>query len=145
MEIASALAGLKALIEVTKVAVDARDDTKVKGALIDMQSRLMDAMTAALESQATAHSLQLALHQEQEKARALEMKLQERARYTLAQIAPGQGAMAYRFEPDEEGSPTPSHYVCQPCFDQGRKSVLQPGDLWGTPTLTCSLCKLRFP
>jgi hypothetical protein len=40
--------------------------------------------------------------------------------------------------------PEPHHYVCQPCFEKGIKSVLQKYEFYGAVSMECTVCKERF-
>lgn len=123
IEIAGALTGAKTLLDMAKAALDARDDAKVRQALIDAQGQLLEAMSAALDIKTRASALFEQLEAAKGEVRELKAQIEDRARYALTEIRPG--AHAYASKPAQEGQGEPAHYLCQPCYDKGVKSVLR--------------------
>jgi hypothetical protein len=115
MELVTALTALHTGFGLAKVAFDSRDDAKLRSAMNDLSIKLTDALAKGLEVQTRA----LELQQENEKLRK---QLVDLDAYVLAELRPGVFACAYK---SSQGDPTPAHYVCQPCLDTGRKSILQ--------------------
>lgn len=134
----------------------ARDITKGMSALRD--STLINERTAALMEQLLkaqegllAHNSALLQIQGEhfeacEKLRKLEEAARERGRYTPFEITPGNFAYRVNLPPEqsganEPGAAEPLHYLCQPCFDSGRKVMLNfrklhlRGNTW-----SCSVC-----
>jgi len=123
MELTTALAGAKGLIDMAKVALAARDDAKVKEALLQLQDRLYDAQSAALTAVERASGLQAALVKCEEEKRELERQLEDRNAYDLFEVRPG--AFVLRSKPGPEGVAPPEHYLCQNCQGKGITSVLR--------------------
>lgn len=134
MELSAALSALSQGFTVIKGAIAARDDAKVTAALIDMSERLMNAYSAGLDAAANAGSLQSQLSAAQAEIAQLRGRLEERDAYVLHEIRPG--AFTYTWK-GVAGGGQPAHHLCQPCFDDGRKVVLQ-GNLDGD-RLRCTL------
>lgn len=123
IEISAALSSAKALLDIAKGAVDARDDAKVRGALADLQLKLFDAMSAALAAQEKNAALLEQTAELRRELQELKQKSEERDRYTLTQLCAG--AYAYANDPAQDGKSEPAHYLCQACFDKGVKAVLR--------------------
>ena len=123
VEMGSALASARSLVDLAKSAIDARDDAKVRSALIELQAKLMDAMSAALLAQEKNASLHQQVTSLQGQVQDLKLQLENRQRYRLTPICPG--AYAYTDAPGQSGQDAHAHYLCQPCFDKGAKSVLR--------------------
>lgn len=125
MEIAAALSGIKGALELASAAVDARDSAKAKTAISDVTSRFMDAQIRLVEMTERLLLLQTQLATANQQLEEAKRRLAEREQYVLHEIT--RGTFAYRFQPSDaagtQGS-VPTHYLCQPCFDKGVKSVL---------------------
>jgi hypothetical protein len=144
MELSTALSGAKTLFEVARAAMDARDDAKLKSAMTELHGKLYDATQAAMESAFQSAALQEVLLAAQNECAELKRKAAERERYAIAQI-PGQGKVyAYARKPTQDGDEEPTHYLCQPCYDKGIKSVLQPSKFHGGMEYLCTCCKTKL-
>ena len=121
LEISAALAAMRGAFELTKVAIEARDDAKIKAALAEMASNLMDANMVALGMSEKLRTLETDLSQASSRIRDLEQSLKKRESYCLFEVRPG--AFVYSYQPIAEDK-TPLHYKCQACFDVGKDSVL---------------------
>jgi hypothetical protein len=122
MEILAALSGLKSALDLARLAIDARDDAKIKTALAEVSELYIAALTAAADSAKRFHDLQtehLLLKDEQ---RDLRHRIEERSKYRLEAIGPG--VFCYRADLDE-ASGEPAHFLCQPCYDRGIKAILR--------------------
>ena len=123
MEIAAALSSIKAGLELAKVAMEARDDTKIKDAMHDLNGRLYEAMSSALTMAEKSAALQSQLRTLESEKADLQSKLDERGLYNLHAIKPG--VLVYASQPPDERGQPPEHYLCQSCYDKGIKSVLR--------------------
>ena len=123
LEISGALAGARATVEAIKLGIEARDDAKVKAALVDLQAKLVEAMSTALSLVEKNAALQAALSEAQREKADIQRKVEERASYTLHEIAPG--TFVYASQPGSGGRQEPQHYLCQACYDKGTKSILR--------------------
>jgi hypothetical protein len=117
MEITAALSGIKGAIDIAKVALDARDDSKAKAAINDMTGLLYEANASALAMSNEARKLSADLDSATRELREMKERQRERENYALHEIADGR--FVYRSQGD------PAHYLCQNCFDTGVKSVLR--------------------
>jgi len=122
LEISSALAGARGLVDLASTALAARDHAKVQEALQGLNEKLLALTTVALANAEKAMTLQASLVEAQHINAELERQIADRERYRLQAITPG--AFAYRSQPQAEGD-DPAHYLCQPCYDKGIKAVLR--------------------
>ncbi len=134
----------------------ARDIAKGLSAIRDQAlisertSALLEQLLKAQEGLLAHNTALLQIQQEhfeaREELRKLKEAASERGRYTLVELIPGNLAYRVNIPPQESGASQPDgaeplHYLCQPCFDKGIKSVLKyrnlhiRGDTW-----TCSVC-----
>jgi hypothetical protein len=115
LEISTAISSLSAAMGLARGAVEARDDAKVKEAIIDMSNRLFSIHEAASKLAAENQELQAEI-------RKLKQEQIDRERYVLRGIEAGRIALLYQPSADD---PTPPHYICQACFSSGKKVVLR--------------------
>lgn len=131
LDLVIALGAIPATLEAIKLAVAARDDAKVDAAISGLKDRLYDLQTANIEAVQQLHTAQARNHALVQELEQLKTKHSERALYVLHDLSDGQGRLyAYRYEPANlavQGHTAPFHYLCQPCFDIDRKSVLVYG------------------
>lgn len=123
IDIASAISLTSGLLGAAKTAIAARDEAKAQQAIADVQMKLLDVSTAALSLIQTNISLTDEIRLLKDENKQLQMKASEREGYTLSEIS--SGVYAYKSKPSEEGTDPPLHYMCQPCYDKGVKSVLR--------------------
>lgn len=119
IEITAAISTFKAALGIAQVALAARDEAKVKEALQDMSERLFSLSQAALAMAEKNMALQASLAEVNAKHAQVEAKLAERGSYELAEAS--SGVFAYK---SLDSSKAP-HYLCQPCYDKGIKTVLR--------------------
>jgi hypothetical protein len=133
--------------DIAKAMIGIRDHNLVADKLAALNDQLLKAQNALLAHNAAMFELQNEKFEACEELRKLKEALSERSRYALVDL--GQGHLAYRMNiaPQEGGTGEPAaaqtpHYVCQPCYDNGRKVVLQRSYVMGIPGgLECPVCK----
>lgn len=120
--LAIGIQALKTALNLAKEAKDLTDTTAIRAKIIEMQSLIMEAQASAIDAR-EAHAEQAdRIRQLEQEMRDLEAKRSERARYELKQIA--YGAFAYMLKVEARGT-EPPHWACQPCMEDGKKSLLQ--------------------
>ena len=137
MEIAAALSGLRGLIDTAKIALEARDDAKVKEALAGMSERLLNAYGVALETAEKNAQLQATIQALNQKHVELERQLTEKEMCRLVPL--GKNSFAYLPAGQLQEGSDRTLYYCQPCYDKGVKSVLRysPADSYGYARWIC--------
>ncbi|MGX9958556.1 hypothetical protein ACW0US_07220 [Xanthomonas euvesicatoria] len=79
----------------------------------------------------------------------LKKKAEERERYALVELS--SGIFVYRLKDGDdrhnvpvEGNAEPVHYLCQKCFHEGTKSILQQNAGLGRITIDCFTCGAKY-
>ena len=143
----SAIAGsLKAAADIGKTALDARDAAKLASTVAQMNDKILEAQQRLFVLGTDALALQDELARAKDEALKLKAALQERGRYVLANVTKRHLAYKFKGDPVEDGGDPvePEHYVCQPCFDQGRKAVLLHRTSQWNHYFECPLCKVKL-
>jgi len=122
MEIVTAMSALGSALGFAKSALEARDEAKINAALADINQKHLDLSMAALQLAEKLGSLQSTNAELQREIAELRSAKSERERYVLHEVTAG--AFCYRANPGKSGT-EPEHYLCQPCYDQGIKSVMR--------------------
>lgn len=143
--IGAALSSTKALIDLVKTAVAARDDAKLADALQSLKERVFDIQNAALQTQEKMSAMQDQVQTLKDEKRdlttritELERRRKEREQYALCEIHPGSYVLQYRSSDDNA---EPAHYICQPCMDNAaKKVVLQIEKKNWRVSLVCNVC-----
>jgi hypothetical protein len=123
MTLFDAFSALNALIDTVRAAFAARDQVKLNEALADIQSNLIAANSATLQAMQRTLELEQALSEAQREIMKLHAAQEDAQHYELHALQ--SGALVYAYRPHGDGDRTPAHYLCQPCKDQGVKSVLR--------------------
>lgn len=140
-EIAAAVTGIRAVLDITKAMINLRDEEAFRAKSIELRGIVLDTLDKAIEAR-EAQSVQL------DRVKALEAEVAdlkawdaEKQRYELKPIG-GQGAVAFVLKPEARGIETP-HWLCPNCFAQGKKSYfLNGGEMQGrTWVYKCVGCK----
>lgn len=130
--VTAALGSLRTAFDLVKLGVAARDDAKIRDALSAMAERLADANFAALEASERVMAQSALIDDLKTQLRDAQQRVREREDYVLQEVRPG--AFVYAFRPKQRAGEAaqpgndhvaPPHYLCQVCFDDGKKSVLQ--------------------
>ena len=144
VEISAFIASASSIFELGKVILNARDghiSAAIKAdfteKLIAGQAQLAQVLGTIVEQEGRIQTLT-------KRVRELEAEQSEKARYRLAKIGAVGEQFAYQLRPAAElveRADEPPHFLCQPCFDAGKKSVLRQS----STTAYCTLCKATIP
>ncbi len=118
----AALKSTKTLIEIIKSIGEVTN-----GSNPDLDLRIAEARSAALDIREQIHDLQEEKSAIEEEIRSLKSKItgmsqwaDEKARYALHPVG---GTVVYALKKDATSS-EPPHYLCTHCYEEGRKSIL---------------------
>lgn len=133
-QISAIAAAVGAAKQLGEAALGIRDFNQLSGTVMNLNAQLLKAQEGLLAHNTELLQLQNEHFHAREKLRELEEALRERGRYTLVEVAPGNFAYRVNLTPQESrpGEPSstePLHYVCQSCFDNGRKVVMQASNV----------------
>ena len=120
-------------------ALNERDRQKFAAIQMDLTEKIIQAQADVLEVQSTIATERALVRSLQDRLAELEREERERSRYQLAKLGTVGDFFAYRLRPASElteRADEPEHFVCQPCFDAGKKSVLHIGKY----AALCSVC-----
>lgn len=125
MGLVEALTAARAAYELASVAIDARDDAKIKEAMHELREKLWDTSNTAFSQLQALHSLELETQKlrmqlaeaEREKVQ-LHTQIKERAMHPLAQVRPGIWAHI-RAEDSEKAVEDRPHF-CAACYSNGK-------------------------
>lgn len=139
MDIPLLLSTINAARELGSALIQERDRLKAAAIQVDLSEKLIQAQTQISEVLAAITSKDASIAALLERVRELENRQNEHARYLLAKVGILGDFFAYGLRPAAELSERadePAHFICQPCFDAGKKSVLRIAGA----TASCSLC-----
>lgn len=112
---------LRAAGDVAKGLVDIRDTVKFGEAVIKLQSQILAAQSGALEAKIREGEMAGRIRELEEQLTQKEAWVAEKQRYRLVELPPS--VFAYELIP-QSANGDPQHYICQTCFQRGRKSIL---------------------
>lgn len=129
-------------INMAKALSGIRDAALLAERTAALNDELLKTQEALLRHNAGMFELQTQYFEACEELRKLKEAVAEKERYPLVDL--GLSVFAHRVDvpPDQSGTSAPgttetTYYLCQPCLDLGRKSVLQVS----TYRAFCSVCK----
>ena len=141
---------LSAAKDIGKALLGIRDFNVVAERVAALNEQLLKAQEALLAHNAAMFQLQSENFEAREELRKLKEAASERGRYALVEVTHGNLAYRLNVVPSQGAAGEPvsaqtDHYLCQPCFDNGRKVTLRYfnsatfGESW-----TCSVCKAEI-
>lgn len=137
--ISGAIAGLRAAVDMTKVAVDTRDAIKIGEAKSALIERLLDVQNACLALQESNAALVqdkhlLAQEKRELEAQIVQMRDQANRLAQYERMHTPAGSIVF-VDKTTKGSPDGAVYACASCMDEGKVSTLQP--IFRGNQLTC--------
>lgn len=141
-EVGAALSALAALKELAAGLVGERDRQKAAAIELEFTNKLMQAHAQFAQLLGTVIDQQRRIHTLEQSLRDMQAAQAEKERYVLAKVGSVGEFFAYRPRPDaefEQGSGEVAHFVCQPCFETGKKVVLMGNGegFWRCPVCGC--------
>lgn len=141
--LAGAVTAANAALDMMKRGVAARDQKVIEDAVADMTERLravnsnaLEALQDALRSAQDARAFDKRIAELEKEIATLRAAADDRDRYRLTSLS--RNTFAYTLKVQEDG---PQHYLCQACYDSGKRIVLQR--IGGKPFLKCSACEAQ--
>jgi hypothetical protein len=115
-------ASLQSAVEIVKALKGVHDAVAIQEKVIELQDAIMAAQSSALEAQADQFRLSSRVRELEEQIAELQDWDVEQQQYELKGL--GHGTFAYVPRLETDGSET-AYWLCQRCFEDRRKSVLQ--------------------
>lgn len=141
MEFASAMASFSALKDLGAALIGERDRQKAAAIEVEFNKQLIEAQTQLAQLLGTVIDQQVHIGTLEKRVREMEAAQAEKERYVLAKVGTEREFFAYRLrDPAEltERVDEVEHFICQPCFETGKKVVLSGN---GDGYWECPVCK----
>lgn len=141
VEIGSAIAVFSTLKDLGAGLVNERDRQKAATIQIDFTNQLIEAQTHLMQLLGTVVSQQGQIGALEQRCSDMQAAKAEKERYVLAKVGTEREFYAYRLRASAElveRADEVVHFVCQPCFELGKKVVLSGN---GDGYWECPVCK----
>lgn len=141
IEIGSAIAAFSAMKDLASGLVNERDRQKAAAIEVEFTNKFIEAQTHLTQLLGTVINQQGHIGTLEKRIRDMEAAQAEKERYVLAKVGTEREFFAYRLRaPAEltERIDEVEHFVCQPCFETGKKVVLSGN---GDGYWECPACK----
>ncbi|TQI78718.1 hypothetical protein FHU10_1241 [Serratia fonticola] len=141
MDFGALISSVTSIGQIGKALVDERDRQKLAALQIDLSNKIIEAQTQILQLLGTVVEQQRLIPVLEKRIRELEASDAEKARYQLTKLGSLREFFAYSLRPDAEpleGTGEVSHFLCQPCFDAGKKVILTGN---GEGYWNCPVCR----
>jgi hypothetical protein len=134
------MASLKAAKDIAEAMVGLRDAAAFQAKAIEFQSKIIDIQNAAFAAQEERSAFVERVGELEKQVARLEAWEAEKQRYELKDA--GNGALAYALKGQYAG-PEPAHWICASCYEDSKKSILQPETRFPglTQHLLCHRCE----
>jgi hypothetical protein len=134
----SIMAPLHAASDAATGLVKIRDTVKFGEAVINLQGQIVAALRAASAAQQRETEMAGEISALKDQLTKMEAWEAEKQRYQLVQLPPS--IFVYELKP-ESAAGEPKHYICQTCYQRGKKSILHGGEEnSGVHLLQCHEC-----
>lgn len=140
-EIGASIASFSALKDVSIALINERDRQKAAAIQIEFTSKLIELQAHVQQLLGTIVDKQGLIAALEQRIRDLEAASAEQGRYVLSNLGTDREFFAYRLRPRAElmeRTDEVGHFVCQPCFQVGKKFVLSSN---GDGYWWCPVCK----
>ena len=142
MDVNALISSLTSIGAIGKALIDERDSQKLATLKSDLTNKIIEAQSQFMQLHSTIIEQQRSILTLEQRIRELEAAGAEKARYQLTKLGTQREFFAYALRPDTElpeGTSEVAHFLCQPCFDAGKKVVLTGN---GEGYWKCSSCGL---
>lgn len=117
------MSSLKGAKDIAETMIGLRDAAALQAKSIEFQSKILDAQSRAFAAQEERTSLVEQVREIEKEVARLKDWSSEKQRYELKEL--GNGTLAYAVKEAMRGS-EPPHWICANCYEDGKKSLLQP-------------------
>lgn len=144
-----ATSALKGAKDIGSALLEMRDFNQSASKIVDLNRFLLQAQESLFAHNTQLLQLQNEHCEASQELRKLKEALAERGRYSLVEITEGSYAYKSKVVQAESAASSPvasepEHYLCQPCYDKGVKSVLQRKVPLGDVFLACTICGAEY-
>lgn len=141
--IQNAVLGLQTAANMAKGLIHLSSMADVQLKVIDLQTSILAAQSSALAAQSEQSTMIQQISQLEKEIAEIKAWEEEKQRYQM--IAPWPGVFVYALKESCKGS-EPPHWICEPCYQEGRKSLLhnaQKHERATVLTVKCPRCKFE--
>jgi len=135
-----AVLSLKTASDIAKGFLNLHSMAEVQGKVIDLQEAILSAQSSALAAQSEQSTMVQRVRDLEEEIARIKAWEEEKKRYQLVNPWPGNPAVMYALKESCKGT-EPPHWICTKCYDDRRRTILQPRDTTRGVTLVCPTCK----
>lgn len=134
---------LKAASDIAKSFLELKSIADVQGKVIELQSAILSAQSSALAANSDQATMVEQIRALKEEIASVKAWKAQKQRYKLTAL--WEGAVVYALKESMKES-EPPHSICTKCYEDGRKSILNPLTLVnGWVAYTCPVCKSQIP
>jgi hypothetical protein len=130
-EVFAGLSAFKAMFDLAKGLKDINDATIRNTVVIELQEQILTAQAAQSDLIERVRDLE-------KEVADLKAWEGEKEKYELKPLG-HRGGTAYTLRPEKQGT-EPPHWICAQCYDDGKRSILQPFGL-SAQTQKCYRCQ----
>lgn len=141
--ISATITALSTARDIAKTAVGIRDFNAMAATVSQLNDQILKAQDSLFSHQSQLIALQEELREAKERLRLAEKVVEDRGRYQLVELSLGVFVYLSKSGEREDLAGTP-HYLCQPCFDVGRKAVLLRDENASAISHVCPLCRVVY-
>lgn len=136
------IASLRLAGEITQGFLKLKSLSEVQGKVIELQSVILSAQSSALEANAQQTAMVEEIRNLKEEIAHIKAWEKEKQRYKL--ISPLPGTVLYALK-EECSASEPPHWICTKCYEEGRKSILNPQkNKAALYVFICPVCKSEY-
>lgn len=121
--IAGTVAALKGAMDITKAMIGLRDAQAIQSKVIELNAQILEAQSSAFAANDERAALIASISELEKEVADLKAWGAEKENYQLTNV--GDGVLAYTLKPTVQ-STEPSHMLCAHCYQNNKKSFLQP-------------------
>ena len=142
-ELSAIFSTLQGVKDIAQGMIGLRDTALIQDKVIELQSAILDAQSAAFAEQEARTALVEKVGELEKEMARLKAWDTEKQRYELKPVGFGGSALVYQLKSEAEETEHP-HNICTNCYEDGAKSILQGDRIKGDTFLFCPRCKMRL-
>lgn len=142
--IQNAVLGLQTAANIAKGLVHLNSMADVQLKVIDLQTSILSAQSSALAAQSDQFAMIERIHNLETEVAEIKAWEEEKQRYQMA--TPWEGFFVYALKESGKGT-EPPHWICEHCYQEGRKAILQKRPNPNKPMfkiMKCSHCSFQM-
>jgi hypothetical protein len=133
--IQGAVTSLKTAFDITKGMMKLKSDAEIQLQVIELQDTILSAQSNALAAQAEQYTMIQRVRDLEERIARMNTWDEEKKRYKLVKLWDSSTCLVYALKESCKGGEEP-HRICTKCYDDGRRTILQPKRDSGLPPVS---------